>query len=337
MRKKSRVIPNVTMSNLQKSYHNTAVIGMGLMGTSIITCLLAAGHKVIGIDKNIERCKKAKDQIKKNLAEMSNEGFLAEHQIEPSLNAFQASQNLHDLSDAKIAIETIVENQQEKENVIRQLEEVLPETSIIGSNTSAIPISDLQNKCRTPERVIGIHWAEPAHITRFLEIICGNQTNPDIALVLKELAECWGKEPSVLYKDIRGFITNRIMYAVIREAFYLVENGYCNIEDVDRSVRNDLGSWITLAGPFRWMDLTGIPAYGAVIKDLFKELSNQKDMPKLMQKALDEKWNGTHNGKGFYQYDQKLCDEWKQKFSGFSYDIRKLMNKYKESSIPMNS
>ena len=71
------------------------------------------------------------------------------------------------------------------------------------------------------------------------------------------LAETWGKEPSLLKRDIRGFITNRIMYAMIREAFYLVENGYATVEDVDRSLRNDLGYWITFAGPFRFMDITG--------------------------------------------------------------------------------
>src|SRR5690606_14352410 len=115
------------------------------------------------------------------------------------------------------------------------------------------------------------------------------------------LAESWGKEPSSIKKDIRGFITNRIMYAMMREAFCLVENGYASIEDVDRSVRNDLGYWITLAGPFRFMDLTGIPAYLTVMEDLFPELDNSAEAPKLIQKLVAAGGKGVSNAHGFYE------------------------------------
>jgi 3-hydroxybutyryl-CoA dehydrogenase len=140
---------------------------------------------------------------------------------------------------------------------IKKLETVLSPTAIIGSNTSAIPVTVLQSGLQYPERVLGIHWAEPAHITRFMEVICGKDSQLEYAYKMVELAESWGKEPSLLKKDIRGFITNRIMYAMLREAFYLVENGYATMEDVDRSLRNDLGYWITFAGPFRFMDSDG--------------------------------------------------------------------------------
>src|SRR5690606_4515922 len=133
---------------------------------------------------------------------------------------------------------------------------------------------------------LGIHWAEPAHITRFMEIICGKNTDIQYAEKIYTLAEGWGKEPSLIKKDIRGFITNRIMYAMMREAFYLVENGYASIEDVDRSVRNDMGCWLTLAGPFRFMDLTGIPAYLTVMQDLFPELDNSATAPKLIENLV---------------------------------------------------
>ena len=212
------------------------------------------------------------------------------------------------LKDHEVVIESIIESVEEKKKVYRQLETVLSPTAIIGSNTSAIPVTVLQQGLQHPERLLGIHWAEPAHITRFMEVICGTASDLTYAHTMITLAEQWGKEPSLLRKDIRGFITNRIMYAMLREAFNLVENGYATVEDVDRSLRNDLGYWITFAGPFRFMDLTGIPAYLTVMKDLFPELDNTSKTPALMEKLVAEGAKGVSNARGFYPYTPETAE-----------------------------
>ena len=142
------------------------------------------------------------------------------------------------------------------------------------------------------------------------------------------LAERWNKEPTLVLRDVRGFITNRIMYAMLREAFYLVENGYATVEDVDRSVRNDLGYWITLAGPFRYMDLTGIPAYAAVMHDLLPDLSCDKHVPQLMKKVVEAGGRGISNGRGFHGYKPGETKRWEKRFRDFSYEIRALALKY---------
>jgi 3-hydroxybutyryl-CoA dehydrogenase len=144
------------------------------------------------------------------------------------------------------------------------------------------------------------------------------------------MARRWNKEPTLVRRDIRGFITNRIMYAMIREAFYLVENGYATPADVDRSVRNDMGWWITMAGPFRYMDLTGIPAYAAVMRDLLPELCRETQVPKLMRKVADSGARGVANAKGFYAYTPAQARRWAKRFLAFSYDIRALALKYAE-------
>ncbi|GAB4045147.1 hypothetical protein GCM10028810_15260 [Spirosoma litoris] len=165
-----------------------------------------------------------------------------------------------------------------------------------------------------------------------MEVICGKESDLSYAYEIVKLAESWGKEPSLLKKDIRGFITNRIMYAMLREAFNLVENGYATIEDVDRSLRNDLGYWITFAGPFRFMDLTGIPAYLTVMKDLFPDLSNSTETPKLMEELVASGAKGVQNAQGFYPYTPESAKEWEEKFIDFSYDIRKLAQTYTPTS-----
>jgi 3-hydroxybutyryl-CoA dehydrogenase len=173
-----------------------------------------------------------------------------------------------------------------------------------------------------------MHWAEPAFTTPFLEIICGPKTSISVAETLYKIATSWGKEPTLLRKDIRGFITNRLMYAMFREGFYLVENGYAGIEDIDRACRNDAGHWMTFCGMFRFMDLTGLRAYYHVMKDLFPTLSNQTETPKLIEAIAKEGGNGITNGNGFYKYTKEEAAAWEKAFEEFSYEINSLASKY---------
>jgi 3-hydroxybutyryl-CoA dehydrogenase len=302
-------------------------VGLGLMGSSIATCILAAGHPVTSITRSAETGISARQRIHEFLQQLKDEGFLTED-VDAALARLTITDDYEKFKDHEVVIESIIENIEEKKKVYKQLETVLSPSAIIGSNTSAIPVTLLQQGLQHPERLFGIHWAEPAHITRFMEIICGDATNPELADKIIHLAEGWGKEPSLLKKDIRGFITNRIMYAMMREAFHLVENGYATIQDVDRSLRNDLGYWITFAGPFRFMDLTGIPAYLSVMKDLFPELSNSDKAPESIRKIVDEGGKGVANAKGFYNYSDESASKWEDEFVKFSFDIRKLAAKY---------
>ncbi|GLU53401.1 3-hydroxyacyl-CoA dehydrogenase family protein [Dyadobacter frigoris] len=305
-------------------------VGLGLMGSSIATCILASGHQVTSVVRDISESAPALERILSFLTELHQEGILSAT-AEEIIKNITITDNIALLAGHSVVIESIIEHVDEKKRVYRQLEEVLAADAIIGSNTSAIPVSLLQSDLKHPERFLGIHWAEPAHITRFMEIICGSKSDLVYAEKMIKLAETWGKEPSLLKKDIRGFITNRVMYAMMREAFYLVENGYATVEDVDRSLRNDLGYWITFAGPFRFMDLTGIPAYLTVMQDLFPELSNSAKAPELIEKLVDQGARGVSNAKGFYSYTEDSAKAWEKRFIEFSYDIRKLAEKYSQN------
>lgn len=307
-------------------------VGLGLMGSSIATCILAAGHEVTSLVKDLSIVGEARQRILSFLEQLHQEGILSERP-EEVLKRHTITDDVTKMAGHEVVIESIIENVDEKKSVYKKLETVLSPTAIIGSNTSAIPVTILQSGLQHPERVLGIHWAEPAHITRFMEVICGKDSQLEYAYKMVELAESWGKEPSLLKKDIRGFITNRIMYAMLREAFYLVENGYATMEDVDRSLRNDLGYWITFAGPFRFMDLTGIPAYLTVMKDLFPELSNATEAPAFMEDLVSAGAKGVSNAQGFYPYTSESAERWEEKFIEFSYDVRKLAKKYSSSSI----
>ncbi|MGC9997639.1 MAG: 3-hydroxyacyl-CoA dehydrogenase family protein [Terriglobia bacterium] len=303
------------------------VVGLGLMGNSIIACLLAAGHPVVGVTRSLSKRRNTRRHLQSILRQMKREKLLSSDPAQV-LTKLRITEDFADLRQCQVVIETVLEDLQVKYEVFRKIEAAVSPETIIGSNTSALPVTLLQKGASHPERFMGIHWGEPAHVLRFMEIICGDQTDLHLVERARALAERWGKEPSVVRRDVRGFLTNRCMYAMLREAFYLVESGYATIEDVDRSLRNDYGYWITLAGPFRFMDLTGVPAYMRVMEHLLPDLCCTKEVPELMRKVVDSGALGVANAQGFYKYTPQEARRWEKRFLRFTYDIRALAQKY---------
>ncbi|MCL4795463.1 MAG: 3-hydroxyacyl-CoA dehydrogenase family protein [Bryobacteraceae bacterium] len=304
-----------------------AVIGMGLMGHSIAACLLAAGHPVTGVTRSAAQHRGTPARIRRLLREMAREGMLRRDPAKLMAN-FTLTEDYSRLAGCRIVLESIVEDIETKKAIYRAIEDVVPRTAIIGSNTSSIPLTLLQEGARHPDRFVGVHWDEPAHITCFMEIIMGRATAERFARQTLALAALWGKEPSLLRRDVRGFITNRISYAMFREACHLVDSGVCTFEDVDRSLRNDVGWWMPFAGPFRYMDLMGVEAYYRVMKDLLPELNKDPGIPPAIAKVVESGGKGIASGRGFYRYTKAEAEQWEREFLKFNYEIRKLTGKY---------
>jgi 3-hydroxybutyryl-CoA dehydrogenase len=303
------------------------VVGLGLMGCSISACLLIAGHPVLAVAPVATDLLKAEERIRDHLAESYRQG-LAVAAPEGYLSRLHITEDYTHLIDCVLVIECTLEDIAIKRAVYEKIETVIGPEVLLTSNTSAIPISLLQQQTRHQGRFFGLHWAEPSHTTRFLEIICGEGSEWQKGEWLYRLAHCWGKEPTLVRKDIRGFITNRLMYALYREAFYLVENGFATIEDVDRACRNNAGYWMTLAGIFRWMDLTGVAAYHTVMKELFPTLCNRTEVPALIDGIVKDGGRGVANEHGFYSYAPGEARLWQETFERFSYEIRALALRY---------
>jgi 3-hydroxybutyryl-CoA dehydrogenase len=225
-------------------------------------------------------------------------------------------------------LECVIELSDIKKDVYGKIEAVVHQDAIIATNTSAIPISELQNFVVHPERFLGVHWAEPSYFTRFMEIICGNRTDVRFAEWVYELAHYWDKEPTMLKKDIRGFVTNRLMYAVYREGLHLVTSGKTTLEDVDKAFRYDVGSWITLMGIFRRMDFMGLKDYHETFKAVFPQFCNDEHIPALMQKMVDTDAQGTRNCLGLYEYTKDEASRWEEAFTLFNADIYRLAARY---------
>ena len=303
------------------------VVGLGLMGCSITTCLLMAGHPVVAVAPIPDDLAHALTRIRGHLTRSMEEG-LTDADPEVHLQRLQVTEDYELLAPARLVIECTLENPDVKRAVYAKVEAVIAEDALLTSNTSAIPISILQGLTAHPERFFGLHWAEPSHTTRFLEVICGDRSDVALGEFLYDLSWQWGKEPTLVRKDIRGFITNRLMYAMYREACHLVEGGYATVEDVDRACRNNAGYWMTLVGVFRWMDLTGVQAYHTVMKDLLPTLSNATEVPRLIDDIVKAGGRGVANAHGFHSYTKEEAELWEETFREFSYEIRRLALKY---------
>jgi 3-hydroxybutyryl-CoA dehydrogenase len=306
------------------------IIGSEQLACSVSVCLSQAGHQLTLFTENSYKVLKS---ITTHFADLSN--FKTEA---PTPNKINLINKLDSKLSFKLVIVLTDENLLKKKALITQLEKKLPADSIIAVNTESIPLSILQRGCNFPERIIGVNWVEPAHTTYFLEIITNNITNSLPVKNLFHLAkEYWNKDPYIISNDLS--IRAKMFAAMAREAFYLVQNGYASIEDIDRACRNDAGYYLPFAGNYRYMDLMGPYAYGLVMKDLNCELSKDQSLPGFLKNIIANGGSGMENNKGFYNYEKGDAEKWHEKFRKFSFQISRIIDKYpfnygKENALP---
>lgn len=312
-----------------------AVVGMGLLGRGIAACLLASGYRVLGYDRSTVSLQKGAAAIDAAINELCEQG-LPDVSIRQSwTSAYRESATLADLGEASFVIESIVEDADAKRRLFDDLERVVERTTPIASNTSAIPISALMTDRLHPERFLGMHWAEPAHATRFLELIRGAATSDEAFARAVALAEHCGKEPSFVERDVPGFIANRLGYAMYREALHLLEAGVADAETIDRSFRNSVGLWATFCGPLRWIDLTGGPTlYAKAMAPVLPDLANDSTIPATIADLAAANAEGIINGRGFYQYEHDEGEFWEMQFRSHAWNIKRLVDQERPLDPP---
>lgn len=310
------------------------VAGLGLLGRGIVACLLAHGFRAVGFDCSRQARDDARAHVGAAINDLVRRGGFAPALVEEWPNRYTEADTVAEFARCDFVIESIFEDLDAKRSLFDQIESVVGPAVPIASNTSALPISTLQHGRKHPERFIGTHWAEPCHLTRFLEVIRGDLTNDAAADAAMHLARRVGKDPTLVRKDVEGFIVNRIGYAIYREAFWLLENGVADVETIDRAFRNATSVWANIAGPFRWMDLTGIPAYAAVMKRLWPQLSCAAEVPDLMRRLVESGARGISNGRGFYNYTPEEAAQWERRLIENVWQVREMTAKSEAQEHP---
>jgi len=305
------------------------VAGLGLLGRGIAACFLAHGFRVVAFTRRDVTHNEARAYIQRAINDFIERAGFAPELAQEWAERYEPTCSLEPMADSDFVIETIIEDIETKQGIFDQLESLVAPEVPIASNTSALPISQLQHGRKHPERFLGMHWAEPAHITRFMELIRGEHTSDAAFQTAVELAKAVGKEPCLVEKDVPGFIVNRIGYAMYREAVNILEMGVADVETIDRSVRNALGLWATICGPFRWMDISGGPGlYAKAMRGVFPSLSNATELPKTLQDFMDSGAGGAADGHGFYDYTEEEARQWEELYLKHSWKVRELVNEY---------
>jgi len=310
-------------------FRTIGVAGLGMLGRGIAACLLGHGLRVVAFTRSKATHRKARDYIRQAIHDLiERAGFPAEL-ADRWPARYRAVDSLEPLADCDFVIETIVEDPAAKQRLFDELEAILGPGVPIASNTSALPITGLQRPRRHPERFVGMHWGEPAHVNRFLELIRGEQTSEAAFRAAEALGRAVGKEPSLVQKDVPAFIVNRLAYVMYREAAHLLDLGVADVETIDRSFRNAIGLWATMCGPFRWIDITGGPAsYARTLQRVLPSCYNGTELPESLKRMIAEDAQGVINRRGFYHYSEDEVERWEKLFLEHAWNVRQLMDKY---------
>jgi 3-hydroxybutyryl-CoA dehydrogenase len=303
-------------------FDTIGIAGLGFLGRGIAACLLARGFRVIAFTPDRHALPDVRRYIQNAADEMLAANFVAAKTWE---ERFTPAESLRDFAPCRFVIESVVEDFAVKQQVFDEIEDVIGAEVPIASNTSALPISLLQSSRRRPERFLGMHWAEPAYATRFMELIRGEQTGDAAFQQAVTLAGLIGKDPAVVQKDIPGFIVNRLGYAMYREAINLLELGVADVESIDRAFSNAVGLWATLCGPFRWIDITGGPTlYANAMRGVLPTLSNAVELPETLQAMARNGDRGVLNGRGFYHYTPEDAALWEAHLHRRAWEVHNL-------------
>lgn len=276
------------------------IIGAGTMGSGIAQVAAVAGYGVILYDIDAPVLDRSMKQIENNLAKAIEKNKLTAAEKETALAKIKTSVDFSQLKNSTTVIEAAAERLDIKQGIFQRLDDLLPHESIIATNTSSLSVTVLGAATRRPDRVIGMHFFNPAHIMKLVEIIKGIETSHTTISRITSLAKEFGKTP-VLASDTPGFIVNRIARPFYGEALRLLGEGVASADEIDRIVKKSGGFKM---GPFELMDLIGIDINFSVSKSVYEQFFHEpryRPHP-IQQQMVDANLLGRKTGKGFYEY-----------------------------------
>ncbi len=279
-----------------------AVIGVGTMGPGIAATLSRGGLDMVLYDVSAEQLRKAEADMP------SLQKVLDEIKVAASSGKISYESDLaRAVREADFVIEAVPERLELKQRVFAELDRLARPAAILASNTSGIPITRLQEAVACKSRVVGMHWSNPPHVIPMVEVIAGEHTDPGVVERTRRLVADCGLIAVLVDKEVPGFVHNRLLYAVLREAVSLVEKGVVSPEELDKCFKWGLGLKLAVIGPMELLDVAGLDVYAAVAGYLNADLDNSTRVPDYIAEKVQAKRFGMKTGEGIYQYTpQKL-------------------------------
>ncbi|MCB0487310.1 MAG: 3-hydroxybutyryl-CoA dehydrogenase [Cyclobacteriaceae bacterium] len=283
--------------NLQK-VKTVGVVGAGTMGSGIAQVCAMAGYDTLVFDVNADLLQKALKDIERNLNVGVEKGKITQDQKQATLASVSIAESLSDLK-VDLIVEAVVERLDIKQQIFSELEKINTEETILSTNTSSIPVTQIARALTNPSRCVGLHFFNPAHIMKLVEVIAGAKTSPEVIELMKNFARSIKKDP-VVAKDSPGFIVNRVARHYYVEALQLLEEQIADIETIDQLLQS---SGLKM-GPFKLMDLIGVDTNFSVTTSMYNAFhQNPKFRPsRIQEQKVSAGELGKKSGRGFYDY-----------------------------------
>jgi len=277
---------------------NISVIGGGIMGSGIAHVSALAGYSTSLFDILPEVLQRAKQQITANLQKGVELKKLNTNEMTAALNNLTFTDNFHEISQADFIIEAIPENIALKIEAFAKLDSLSPQHTIFASNTSSLSITEMAAATQRPKKVIGMHFFNPVHKMKLIEIIKGLETDEETLRITDEVGIKMGKE-TVSVRESPGFVTSRINALIGNEAFYMLQEGVASAQDIDKALKLGLNHPM---GPFEMVDLVGLDTRLSILNYLHQTLGEKYRPAPLLIQYVKAGRLGRKTGKGVYEY-----------------------------------
>ena len=275
------------------------IIGAGIMGAGLTQLATQNGYEIVLVDTAQEQLDNAIERITAGLERGVQRGVFEASVRDRALQNIQTTTRLEEGAQTSLVIENIWEDQRSKEDLLQKLDQMAPSDTILASNTSTIPITELATATKRPDKVIGMHFFNPPYAMNLVEVVKGYHTSAETVQTIVDTAESMGKKPVVM-TDSAGFVVNRLIAPFLNEATFLLQEGVATKEDIDECVRLGLNHPM---GPFQLMDLIGLDITLHEISSVFERTGDSKYRPNtLLKRMVAAGQLGRKTGKGWYEY-----------------------------------
>jgi 3-hydroxybutyryl-CoA dehydrogenase len=277
-----------------------AVIGAGLMGSGIAQVAAQAGYEVVLRDVTDAALTRGLDGIKSSYQRFTAKGKLSEEDAGAALARISTTTDLDAVGSADLVVEAVFEQLEVKQELFAALDRIARPGAVLASNTSAIPITRIAAATERPESVVGTHFFSPVPMMQLCELVRGYKTSDETLAAAREFAEGVGKTCVVVNRDVAGFVTTRLISALVVEAARLYESGVATAEDIDAACRLGFGHAM---GPLQTADLTGVDILLHATRNIYTETQDEKFAPpEIMARMVTAGDLGRKSGRGFYGY-----------------------------------
>jgi 3-hydroxybutyryl-CoA dehydrogenase len=293
--------PTESSEKALRRIETIAVLGAGTMGNGIAQVAAFAGYKVVMRDLDRDTLARGVQSIERNLARGIERGKLTDEERDNTLQRIRGTVHLADTKDAQLFIEAAPEKMELKQAILREVEATATGDFIFATNTSSLAISEIAGASKQPSRVLGMHFFNPVHLMRLIEVVVGRETSPEAVESVIEVARRMRKEP-ITVRDVPGFASSRLGVALGLEAMRMLEQNVASANDIDTAM--ELG-YNHPMGPLRLTDLVGLDVRLNIAEYLHRELKSETFRPpEILRRLVSEGKLGKKTGEGFYRWNE---------------------------------